>query len=206
LVISEILDPQEVGSTMLLKSHQTPFTVENAALSQPYYCRHDYAHLKRGEVKAFLKTFYNQMTGLQDRETYTFWEHYYHASQHKTHEEGWFLMQCRWMLYVEDGEAMNLLAGIPRSWVENGKSIRVDRASSHFGLFSLRVESTIEKDGRIEADIEFFEKRRPKTLNLRLPHPLSLKAKKTNIGHYDPAKETVRIDDIKAKTNLVVEF
>ena len=89
--------------TFLLKSHQQLFTVRNAGLSQPYYCRHDYIHLLRGEVKAFLKTYYNQFTALQDRETYTFWEHYFHASQHKTHEEGWFLMQTRWMLCLEEG-------------------------------------------------------------------------------------------------------
>ena len=36
---------------------------------------------------AFLKAYYNPFAGLADRETYTFWEHYFHASPHKTHEE-----------------------------------------------------------------------------------------------------------------------
>jgi len=53
LVISEVLEPDEPGTECLLKSHQALMTVRNAGLSQPYYCRHDYIHLKRGEVKAF---------------------------------------------------------------------------------------------------------------------------------------------------------
>ena len=80
-------------------------THRNAGFSQPYYCRHDWIHLKRDEVKQYLKTYYNQFTALQDRETYTFWEHYYGVSQHKTHEEAWFLMQTRWMLWHEEVES-----------------------------------------------------------------------------------------------------
>jgi hypothetical protein len=49
LVIGEVLSAEESGAWMMLKSHQM-LTRENAALSQPYYCRHDFAHLKRGEV------------------------------------------------------------------------------------------------------------------------------------------------------------
>ena len=44
-------------------------------------------HLRRGEVKPFLKAYYNAVASLADRQTYTFWEHYFHASPHKTHEE-----------------------------------------------------------------------------------------------------------------------
>ena len=38
----------------------------------------------------------------------------------KTHEEGWFLMQTRWMLYLEDGDRLRLLPGIPRRWLAAG--------------------------------------------------------------------------------------
>jgi hypothetical protein len=51
-------------------------------------------------VKPFLKTYYNPFSALADRETYTFWEHLYKVSVHKTHEEAWFLMETRWMLYL----------------------------------------------------------------------------------------------------------
>ncbi len=71
------------------------FYVKNVRPSQPYYSRHPYLHLLRSESKAFIRNYYNALTSLADRETYSFWEHYFHASPHKTHEEGCFLMESR---------------------------------------------------------------------------------------------------------------
>ena len=80
-------------------------------------------HLRRGEVKPFLKSYYNTVAGLADRDTYTFWEHYFGASPHKTHEEAWFLMDSRWMLYMERGEGLDLLPGIPRDYLQAGATL-----------------------------------------------------------------------------------
>ena len=85
LVFQEVLDPREPAAEALLASHAALHTIHNLAFSQPYYCRHDWAHLRRGEVKAFLKAYYHGFAGLADRETYSWWEHYFHASPHKTH-------------------------------------------------------------------------------------------------------------------------
>jgi hypothetical protein len=205
LVISEVLDAREAGTDILLKSHQQLFTVKNAGLSQPYYCRHDHIHLLRGEVQAFLKTYYNQFSALQDRETYTFWEHYFHASQHKTHEEGWFLMQTRWMLYLEQGTTLKLLSGIPRAWLENGKVIELSNVASYFGPISLRVESKVKK-GSITAEIKCPAGRQPRCGTIRVPHPCGKKAKKVQGGIYDPLTEEVKIEPFNGKAQIVVTF
>lgn len=205
LVIAEVLDANELGAEFMLKSHQALMTVRNAGLSQPYYCRHDYIHLKRGEVKAFLKTYYNQFTAIQDRETYTFWEHYFHISQHKTHEEGWFLMQTRWMLWLEQGDALHLLSAIPRAWLVDGKKIRLNRVASYFGPLSLTVESQLARN-RISVQVECSGKRKPKTVMVRLPHPEGRKAVKVEGGVYDAASETLRITPFKGKAALTVCF
>jgi len=205
LVLGEVLDPNEIAAGFLLKSNQELFTVANAGLSQPYYCRHDFVHLKRGEVKAFLKTYYNQMTALQDRETYTFWEHYYHASQHKTHEEGWFLMQTRWMLYLEEGDTLAFLRAIPRRWLEDGKRIEIANAASYFGPVSLRVESDLSH-AMIHARITCQTSRWPKTVTIRLPHPEGRKAAAVTGGRYDPATETVRVAPFKGTAEVTLHF
>ena len=111
LVFCEVLDPEEQASRMLLSYHSDLFYQRNAAFSQPYYSRHNWVQLKLGMVKPFLKTYYNTFSALADRETYTFWEHLYKVSVHKTHEEAWFLMETRWMLYMEEGQSLNLLSG-----------------------------------------------------------------------------------------------
>ncbi len=205
LVISEVLDPDEAGTDVLLRSHQQLFTVENAGLTQPYYCRHDHIHLRRGEVKPFLKTYYNQFTALQDRETYTFWEHYFHVSQHKTHEEGWFLMQTRWMLLMEEGDTLHMLRAIPRAWMADGKRLAFDGMATYFGPVSLQVNSRAA-GGVIEAEYAFAEDRRPKRLVIRLPHHAETRPDEVNGGKYDPLTESVEILNPPAKGSVSLRF
>ncbi|MDD5678022.1 MAG: hypothetical protein PHW60_08555 [Kiritimatiellae bacterium] len=205
LVISEALDPAEIGAKFMLKTNQYPVTLENAALSQPYYCRHDYAHIRRGEVAAFLKTYYNQITALQDRETYTFWEHYHHASEHKTHEQAWFLMQTRWMLWLEDGNDLRLLSAIPRAWLADGQTVRLDQVATYFGPLTLAVESQLGRN-RISAQVKCDGGRKPKTVLLRLPHPEGRRAVRAQGGVYDAASETVRIAPFAGKAEITLYF
>lgn len=205
LVISEVLDPKESGTDAMLKTHQQLFTVRNAGLSQPYYCRHDHIHIVRDEVKEFLKTYYNQFAALQDRETYTFWEHYYYASQHKTHEEGWFLMQTRWMLWMEHGDTIRFLRAIPRRWLENGKEIRLERIVTYFGAATLKVRSRLA-NRCIEAEVGFDGKRAPREVVIRLPHPKGFKPVRVEGGLYDAATESVRISPFKGKAKVRLSF
>jgi len=205
LVFCGLLDAGEPTAELLLKYHAELMTIYNVGFCQPFYSRHDFAHIKRGEVKAFLKTYYNGFSGLADRETYTFWEHYFHASQHKTHEEGWFLMQTRWMLYLEQGEALRVLPGVPRVWLEHGKVIEFRKMASHFGPVSAKVESQVEY-GQINAVIECEGDRKPTAVELRLPHPNGLKATGVIGGKYDPAAETVRIAPFTGKAEVTLTF
>lgn len=205
LILGEVLDPDEIGTDMLIKTNQQPITRENAALSQPYYCRHDITHLRRGEVKPFLKLYYNQLTGLQDRETYTFWEHFFKVGEHKTHEEAWFLMQTRWMLYLEEGETLSLLKGVPRKWLEDGKTINLKNVASYFGHFDLSVESKLA-DGTVHASIRFAEpERRPKTIALRIPLPDGRKISECSVGDVDSDSETVTIRDVKPEIDVLLK-
>lgn len=204
LIMQEVLDPHEQAAALILKTNQYPMTRENAALSQPYYSRHDFAHIKRGEVKAFLKMYYNQFTALQDRETYTFWEHYHHASEHKTHEEAWFLMQTRWMLYLEEGDSLALLKAIPRRWLEDGRKIVLNGVKSYFGAINFKAESDL-KNNRIKAEIAVSGGKLDK-VTIRLPHPEGLKALACENGSYDPATETVTISNFSGKVSVSLKF
>ncbi len=205
LVIAEVLDAREPAADDLLQSQHQLYTASNAGLSQPYYLRHDYAHLARGETKAFLKAFYNQFSALQDRETYTFWEHYHGASQHKTHEEAWFLMQARWMLWLEEGRTLRLLNCIPRKWLEDGKRIELREVASYFGPLSLRVESLL-REGRITASIECRSPRKPKEVRIRLPHPEGRRPASVTGGIYEAETETVHVKAFKGRAEVELRF
>ena len=205
LIFQEVIEPCELAATFLLNSHCELMTKRNVAFSQPYYSRHPIAHLRRGEGKPFLKAYYNTMASLADRETYTFWEHYFLASPHKTHEEAWFLMETRWMLYMERGETLALLQGIPRTYLENGKRIELNKLVSYFGSFSLRVESKLD-EGRIEATIECTSDRRPKRVELRLPHPGGQRPTGVEGGSYNQETESVTIEPFSGRARVVLIF
>ena len=156
-------------------------------------------------VKPFLKTYYNTFSALADRETYTFWEHLYKVSVHKTHEEAWFLMETRWMLYLEDGQTLKLLSGVPRKWLENGKRIEVKNAASYFGPVSFSVVSNLDKNN-IVATIECNSDRKPEEVKIRIPHPDGKIPSKVTGGVYDKATETVTIKPFSGKADLRIEY
>jgi hypothetical protein len=180
-------------------------TDRNVAFSQPYYSRHPIIHLRRGEVNAFSKAFYNAAASLADRETYTFWEHYFHASPHKTHEEAWFLMENRWRLYLEEGDTLSILPGIPRAYLEDGKRIEIDGMKSYFGPIRLSVRSELAQR-RIVAHVECRSDHGPRRVKLRLPHPRGLKAVAVSGGRYLADDEAVLIKAFTGQADVALEF
>ena len=206
LIFHGILDPDEPLAEQMLQTHHALMTVHNVAFCQQYYSRHDYAHLARGEAKAFLHDYYHSLS-LADPDIYSFWEHFSEndAGQYKTHEQGWFLMQCRWMLYLERGNTLRLLPGVPRAWLESGKTITVDGMKSHFGPLSFHVESAAD-DGHIAACVACSSKHRPRRVEIRLPHPDGPRAGQASGGRYDTARETIIIDDFDGQAEVTVVF
>ena len=205
LILAEVLDPAEPLAEMLLSYSVDIWHERNVAFSQPYYSPHPRIHLLRGEVPAFLKSYYTTFAGLADRETYTFWEHFFGASPHKTHEEGWFLMQTRWMLYLEDGATLKLLPGIPRAWLQAGHTLEFSRMASYFGPLSLRV--TVQPDHRaVQAEITCDGAHKPARVELRLPHPQHRHPMTVDGGHYDPTREIVLIDPFSGNAKVSLAY
>ncbi|MFI5356324.1 MAG: hypothetical protein ACHQ4G_03215 [Opitutales bacterium] len=205
LVFQEVLAPTEPMATELLQTHSELMTRDNVAFSQPYYSRHPWVHLQRGETKAFLQAWYGTVAAMADRGTYTFTEHFFPVSAHKTHEEAWFLMQTRWMLYLEDGPRLRLLTGIPRAYLAPGAHLSVSRAGSYFGPLSFAV--TVSADGNeMRVTVDCPEARRPGTVEVRLPHPLGRRAVSVTSGTYDGASETLRLDGFTGHAEAVLHF
>ena len=204
LVTQEVLEPDEPTTTHLLQFHNELMCTHNVAFSQPYYSPHPFVHLLRGEPKPFIEAFYHTLAGLADRETYSFWEHYFHASPHKTHEEAWFLMQTRWMLYLERGEDLHLLSGVPRAWLADGARIAVQGAATHFGPLDFEVRSDLSA-GHITAHIHCAE-RPPSRVRLRVPHPDGVHPTRVEGGTYIKEIETVIVDPWNGEASVVLHY
>jgi len=135
-----IIDPKGKYAQWLLEVNHAQLNRASVAESQPYYSRHPEIHLLRGEREQFLNAFYSGLTSLSDWETFSFWEHFHQISIHKTHEEGWALMQLRRMLWLESGSELHLLAGIPEDWLAHENAIEIKGGGSYFGTISFRLE------------------------------------------------------------------
>ena len=206
LVFCEVIDYEEWYSTMLLEYNSELLMQENVAFSQPYYSRHNWLQLKKNMVKPFINTYYNTMSGMSDPDTYTFSEHTYENSIYKEHEEAWFLMQTRWMLYIEESDTLSLLKAIPRDWMEDGKEIILKEVQSYFGSININVNSHVN-EGYIESSIVCEDVTRlPKTVKIRIPHPDNKAPKQVIGGKYDEITETIEISDFGGKSKIRLNY
>ena len=208
LVTNGVLPADHVFMKFISNVFADMLAVDNAGYSQPYYNLQPYGNILLGQTGAYISEFYNLMSALADRETYTFWEHLYQVSPHKTHEEGWFLMRCRWMLYMDEYGKFDLLGAVPRKWLENGKRISFKGMACRYGRISVNVESRLESENAIYASIRLesngFEC--PETISIRLPHPENLRASGVEGGRYCPDCEKVFIDNFSGSADIVLRF
>ena len=205
LVFCEVIDPEEKAASQMADYYGELLLQGNSPFSQPYYSRYNWYQLRRGMVKPFLNTYYTVLSAHADRETYSFWEHFYRLSPHKTHEEANFLMESRWMLYMEQRDTLHLLRTIPRAWLQDGKTIELDGVRSYFGALTLRVDSRLS-EGYIGASLRLDDRRKPSCVTLRLPHPQGRQPVRVIGGTYDPVTESVTITAPEPEVRVRVEY
>ncbi len=205
LVFQEVVAPDEPIADELLEAHAELMTRGNVAFSQPYYSRHPWVHLRRGETKAFLRAWYGALAALADRETYTFNEHLFPVSAHKTHEEAWFLMETRWALYLEDGDTLRLFAGVPRAWLQPGARIAVRGGASWFGPLTFALE--VSADGsEFSVVVECPGDRRPRRLIVRIPHPSGQPCVSVTGGNWQPGTENIAVTGFTGRAAVIARF
>ncbi len=205
LIIRNILDPKEQASNFILNYSNELMFSRNVASSEPYFFQHPELHLRRDEPKAFLKSYYNAFTALADRETYSWWEHFFHVSPHKTHETAGFLMQTRHMLWMEEGETLKLLPAVPRAWLESGKKIETQKCRQ---LLRPPLPHRQLRSSPRHPRSQHTLRRLPQTraITIRLPHPSAQIPTSVQGGRYLPESETVILDDFPGAATIRLTF
>lgn len=165
---------------------------------QPYYARTAEVYAMRDDVKAFIRSYFNTLPTLLNKEDLSLWEHF-HASGawNKTHETGYFLHQTRTMLLTERGEELWLAPFVTNNWMKDGMVVAISDAPTRFGKMGYRIASHV-KEGYIEATIDPPTRNAPKEIVMRLRHPEGQKMRSvtvTGAEHYsfDAAKETISV-------------
>lgn len=165
---------------------------------QPYYTRIADIHALRDDVKPFLRTYFNSIFPFLSEETLALWEHYRNlGGWNKTHETGWFLQQTRTLLVMERGDELWLAPFVTHQWLQDGLTVAVRQAPTHFGPVSYRLTSHVQQ-GFIEATIEPPTRTPPKALVLHLRHPADKPMQRVTVngqphGDFDPQKECIRL-------------
>ena len=129
------------------------------------------ASLVRGEHDKFVEEFYWYL--LHSTATHAFpegifYERRFAWSDTIPHATGAanFAFLLRHALVHEQGAELHLLLGAPDWWLENGREIRVERASTHFGIMSLRLRGTLTG---IEIKLDPPRREPPSRIVLHLP-------------------------------------
>ncbi len=179
---------------------------------QPYYLHYQDAYLQRDEIANFLRGFFNTLASTCDPQTLTFEESIASdgGQPNKTHEEGWFFHQFRFMLIMEMGDDLFLARGTPREWLEDGKKIAVHHAPTYFGELDYRLESFAHQ-GRIEATVRPPHCQRPANFYLRLRHPKKSLLKRVTIDgrpwtDFDAAKEWIKLPAQEGELKIVAYY
>ncbi|MGH9523323.1 MAG: hypothetical protein ACRD3E_12420 [Terriglobales bacterium] len=157
--------------------------------------------LRRGEVDRFLLGFYSRLAFDASRNTYVNSEAEPFIG-YNTRDGGLVgaeytfpnsaanaetLDLLRFMLILEerkdnlDTGILDLARGTPRSWLEDGKKIEVERAPTDFGDVSFTVESKLH-NGSISARIQAPERAKYKAIRLYLRAPGAVRLKQVRVN------------------------
>ncbi len=158
-------------------------------------------YMVRGEHAASLRAFWNAYALLiyPDVQCFAEWARQFGRGGgpvYKTSDEARFCMWFRQFLVSEEGDTLWLCRGTPRAWLENGKTIQVDRAATYFGPVAVSVRSETAA-GRILATVSLPTRNPPEQVRLRLRHPEGKRPVRVTVNNETLGSEQMIGEDIR---------
>ena len=138
---------------------------------QPAHSRIVRIHGLRDDVKAVIRSNFNEIPGGFDSENLALWEHpCATAAWNKTHTTGRMVAQSRQMFVMEKGRQLWLAPFVPNHYLNDGEKVSVMNAPTHFGHTNYVITSSVNQ-GFIEATIDPPIRNAPETIIIRIRHP-----------------------------------
>lgn len=178
--------------------------------AQPYYGRYPELCALRDDVKPFVRTYFNQLAPMFNREDLSMYENPWASVWNKTAETGHFLQQTRLMFLMERGKELWLAPFVTSNWLRDGMTVSIKDASSFFGNVSYTISSHVKR-GYIDAEVHAPERISPDKLVIRLRHPDGKKMKGVFINGkecdgFDAMKEIVIVRRPKGTISIRAEY
>ena len=174
-------------------------------------------YLYRDEIKHYLRAFFNAFASAFYPDIRMCNEHslpelgYPRGDHFKTSDEAQSTYWLRLMFVSEEGEDLYLGQAIPRYWLKHGQRVAIERAPSHFGPLSLRIDSEVDQ-GRMRAVLSPPERKSPRRIYLRFRHPEQWPIAQVTLNgrdhtDFDKEKEWVRLPgNLRGEQEIVVKF
>ena len=113
-------------------------------------------------------------------------------------------------LVMEQGRDLHLALATARNWLEQGMTVGVREAPTHFGNVSYRIESGVER-GLLQAEIDPPTRHLPDRIVLHLRHPRRSALQNVKVNgqpwtDFDPAQEIVRLQPLNAKLHVEARY
>lgn len=218
LASAEVVSPNDPLMTWMLDdledniffSWQSGYNVEDyektwfergAVTLQPCLVDTPTLYMARNEPQASLRSFWNTYALSIHPDTACFAEWARRFGQpggplYKTSDESRWVMWLRQFLIWEDGDILWFGRGLPREWLQDGKSVRIERAKTIFGTASMVIQSNSDQ-GLIRVTLELPTRQTPKETWLRLRHPAGKRPHKVFIEGTQLPDESILGEDIR---------
>ena len=111
------------------------------------------------------------------------------------------------LLVWEDGKTLRLAHAVPRTWLESGKSVAANEATTMFGPVSYSITS--KQDGTMSVHLVPPRRQPPAAITVRLRHPEYKSISKvtgSTLLNVQISAEIISIKDISAPADLIVRF
>jgi hypothetical protein len=158
-------------------------------------------YMARDKIAAALRAFWNTYALLiyPDTQCFAEWARRFGTGGgpvYKTSDESRFVMWLRQLLIWENGDRLWLARATPQEWLEDGKTIRVERAKTIFGTVSMVIRSKIAKE-RILVQVSLPKRNPPAEVWLRLRHPQRKKPQRVSVNGKSVRPERIVGSDIR---------
>lgn len=169
-----------------ISDYQNRWFQRGGVTPQPCLLDMPIVYMARNEIPAALRAFWNTYALLIYPNTQCFaeWARSFGIGGgpvYKTSDESRFVMWLRQLLLWENDNQLWLGRATPREWLEDGKTIRIERAKTIFGTVSMVIRSEAAK-GRILAELSLPKRNPPSEVWLRLRHPQGKHPRRVSIN------------------------
>jgi len=185
----------------LLNDHEDNLYLNSWGMAnEPVYNQQATAYLLREDPKAVIRAFYSYMACAFSHSVFEPVEHRWAWGQYfgpPSTDGAWFELYRNMLIHELDDDTLLLLQATPRKWLEDGKTIEVERAPTHYGRLSMKIESQALSN-KLLAQIDMPDRRYPHNLLVRLRHPRRQPIKSVTVNgrdwtDFDVKKEWLRI-------------